>query len=64
MKRITLALTVALVMVVMLSVYVAALAYAKGSFNEGRDASCKNGAWQQRGFSNQGDCVSAFNEVT
>ena len=61
MKRITLALTVALVMVVMLSVYVAALAFAKT--HEDRDASCKNGAWQN-GYSNQGDCVSAFNEVT
>ena len=64
MKRITLALTVALVMVVMLSVYVAALAFAKTPFNEDRDDSCKNGAWQELGFSNQGDCVSAFNEVT
>ena len=51
-------------MAVMLSVYVAALAFAKTQDNEDRDATCKNGGWQGLGFSNQGECVSTFGEIT
>jgi hypothetical protein len=61
LKRILLVLSVALVMAVMLSVYIAALAFAKQPENEFRDDLCKNGGWQDFGFSDQGECVSAGN---